>query len=178
MRKHFADPADLQQAIDQTRDGLELAKQTVEAAQAERAKLPERSTTSSVSRARGARSRLCSGGGSSRKSSKKNGTRTRSGRSGWRSAAADGKVAHARDQIYNLERAVGAAEARIADAAKARDQAKARAAELHEQIGEQLKSRRSADLPASARRSSKTSWGSSTGISPASLKRLACRSCR
>ena len=53
-------------------------------------------------------------------------------------SGASGRLEHARDQVYHHQRAIGAAEARIADAAKARDQAKARAAELNEQIGEQL----------------------------------------
>ena len=136
--KHFADPADLQQAIDQTRDGLERAKQAVEAAQATRAMLPER-----VDDIIGQPCPWCEkpvmfrrGKLEKAEQEERNSNEVREIRLAI--ATADGKLAHARDHVYHQERLVGAAEARIADAAKARDQAKSRAAELHKQIGEQL----------------------------------------
>ena len=136
--KHFADLLEFQKELNQERLGLERAKLALATAHTDRAKLPER-----VDDVIGQSCPWCEklvtlrfGKLEKVEQEDRNSNEVREIRLAI--AAADGKVAHARDQVYHHERAVGAAEARIADAAKARDQAKSRAAELRKQIDEQL----------------------------------------
>lgn len=133
------DQENLREELQAAEAELAHAHQTLEARRAERAKLPER-IEENVSQpcpwcekpVKFKFGKLVPGDQAEKRDS-------REIKELWRAIAeADGQIAHAQDQVYHHEQAVGAAKARLTDSAESRTKAKARAGDLHEQILEQV----------------------------------------
>jgi energy-coupling factor transporter ATP-binding protein EcfA2 len=136
--KQFADPAELQAALRRAEDALEDAKSIVAAREAERAMLPQRVDEVGGTTCPWCEKRVKFRFGRLERVEQEDRNSSELMQVRQAIAGADGMLANARDQVHHHERAVGAAQARIDDAAQARDKAKARADELHRQITEQL----------------------------------------
>ena len=133
-----SDPAQLEAELQQAKENLEHAKQAFEAQKTERAKLPARVDDVSDTTCPWCEKPVSYQFGQLVKVEQPKRSSKELRELQKAIAGADGKVANAQDQIYHQERVFGAAQARIDDAARAREQAKSRAAELHQQIMEQL----------------------------------------
>jgi hypothetical protein len=135
---HFPDPAALQSALQQAQENLEHAKRAVTTAEEARANLPERVDDVAGHTCPWCEKPVMFQFGNLVRVEQEKLTRQQIRDLRMAIAGADGKLANARDQVHHQERAVGAAEARIKDAAAARHKAKARADELHQEILEEL----------------------------------------
>jgi hypothetical protein len=132
---HFPDPAALEAALQETQKDLEHARLRLGSAKAERSRLPSNADANTHECPH------CGGtvafrSGKIIKAEHVDQAEIKDVRLAI--AGADGEISHWEGKAGAAERAVGAAQSRLADATQAREKAKARADDLHRQILEQL----------------------------------------